>query len=106
MSRPDARSGGFNSILRQSIHEGIVSVVGRDTAKSVEFYLDSSIAAKDIVTYTKALERIFDVGSKRIEENCARALYSNLGLNFEVKELYKLSDYVNEARKRFLLGEK
>ncbi len=106
MSRPDTRSGGFNSILSQSLHEGIVSVVGRDTAKSVEFYLDSSIATKDIMTYTKALERMFDVGAKLIEENCARSLYSNLGLKFELKKSYKLPDYVNEAKKRFLLGEK
>ena len=52
-------SGSFADILRRSIQEGIVRTVGRDTAVAVEFYVDSSLAVKDIHAYTAALQRMF-----------------------------------------------
>lgn len=98
--------GGFNAILRYSIHQGIESVVGSSTAKAIEFYLDSSIAGKDIETYTKALEKMFDLGAKMIEDRCAEALYANLKLaNFQRRDKYSLTDYVIEAKRLWLLGE-
>jgi len=71
----------FPDVLRRSIQEGIVRTVGRDTAVAVEFYVDSSLAVKDIRAYTAALQKMFAEGSKTIEERCARALYSNLGIH-------------------------
>ena len=95
------RSGGaesFGDLLRRSVREGIAAVIGRDTAIAVEFYLDSSLAVKDISAYTAALQRLFAAGSKTIEERCAKALYSNLGLEFKVVEGFTLDDYVKAAR--------
>jgi hypothetical protein len=95
------RSGGaesFPDVLRRSIREGIAAIVGRDTAIAVEFYVDSSLAVKDISAYTAALQRLFAAGSKTIEERCAKALYSNLGLEFKVVEGFRLDDYVKAAR--------
>ncbi len=92
-------AGSFPDILRRSIQEGIVRTVGRDTAVAVEFYVDSSLAVKDIVAYTSALQKMFADGSKTIEERCARALYSNLGLEFKVVSGFRLDDYVAAARK-------
>ena len=106
MSRTDRVEGGFNTILKLSLQEGITSVVGRETAKAVEFYLDPSIATKDISMYTVALEKMFSVGAKLIEERCAKALFDNLRLVFQPNAMFKLSDYVMEARKRWLLGER
>lgn len=88
----------FADVLRGSIQAGIVSVFGRQTAIAVEFYVDSSLAAKDIVAYTNALEKVFGKGSSLIEERCAQILYSNLGLEFELKDNQRLSDYVMAAR--------
>ncbi|MGI0092460.1 MAG: hypothetical protein ACREBS_12205, partial [Nitrososphaerales archaeon] len=98
------QSEGFYSVLRRSVQQGIASVVGRDTCISVEFYLDSSIAVKDISSYTKSLEKMFGPGSKLIEERCARALYSNMQLDFALKQDYSLNDYVEEAKKLWLTG--
>ncbi|HYR04955.1 MAG TPA: hypothetical protein VEO75_06155 [Nitrososphaerales archaeon] len=95
------RSGGaesFPDVLRRSIREGIAAIVGRDTAIAVEFYVDSSLAVKDISAYTAALQKLFAAGSKTIEERCAKALYSNLGLEFKVVEGFRLDDYVKAAR--------
>jgi hypothetical protein len=92
-------AGSFPDVLRRSIQEGIVRTVGRDTAVAVEFYVDSSLAVKDIHAYTAALQRMFADGSKTIEERCARALYSNLGLEFKVVAGFRLDDYVEAARK-------
>jgi hypothetical protein len=103
MSSQDSR--GFNALLRKSIKEGISSVVGTSTAVAVEFYVDSGLGSKDIVAYTEALENMFGAGAKLIEERCAKALYSNLGIAFEKKENYKLSDYVVDAKKKWLTDE-
>jgi hypothetical protein len=95
------QSGGpesFPEILRRSIRDGITAIVGRDTAIAVEFYVDSSLAVKDIAAYTAALEKLFAAGSKTIEERCAKALYSNLGLEFKAVEGFRLNDYVAAAR--------
>jgi hypothetical protein len=89
---------GFADILRRSIQEGIAATVGRDTAVAVEFYVDSSLAVKDISAYTAALERLFKAGSRTLEERCAKALYANLGLEFKVVSGSRLPDYVNAAK--------
>jgi hypothetical protein len=73
MSR-EGKSEGFNAVLKRSIQQGISSVVGRETAISVEFYIDPAIAAKDISGYAKSLEKMFNLGSKLIEERYAQAL--------------------------------
>ena len=88
----------FPDVLRRSIQEGITATVGRDTAMAVEFYVESSLAVKDIAAYTAALQRLFAAGSKVIEERCARALYSNLGLEFKAVSGFGLDDYVEAAR--------
>lgn len=88
----------FTNLVRRSIQEGIVSVFGRQTAVAVEFYVDSSLAAKDIVVYTNALQKMFGQGSSLIEERCARILYATLGLEFQRQDKYRLSDYVMAAR--------
>jgi len=88
----------FPDVLRRSIQEGIARTVGKDTAIAVEFYVDSSLAVKDIAAYTVALQRMFRAGSKTLEERCARTLYANLGLEFKVVEGYELDDYVEAAR--------
>jgi hypothetical protein len=95
----------FNSVLKRSVQEGIASVVGRQTAIAVEFYLDPSVASKDIARYTLSLEKMFTLGSKLIEERCAQVLYHNMGLNFQKHDDYKLTNYVEEAKKKWLLGE-
>jgi hypothetical protein len=97
--------GSFNSVLRRSVQEGIASVVGRQTAVAVEFYLDPMMAAKDIAAYTLALEKMFTLGSKLIEERCAQALCANMGITFQRRDNYTLKDYVLDARKKWLLGE-
>ena len=89
----------FEDVLRRSIQEGIAATVGRDVAMAVEFYVDSSLAVKDISAYAAALQRLFADGSKVIEERCARALYSSLGLEFKAVSGLRLDDYVEAARK-------
>jgi hypothetical protein len=96
----------FPDVLRRSIREGIAATVGRDTATAVEFYVDSSLAVKDISAYTTALQKLFAAGSKTIEERCAKALYSNLGLEFKVVEGNRLDDYVEAAKSASKKGMK
>ena len=96
--RQDEGARSFPDILRRSVKEGIAATVGLETAAAVEFYVDSSLAVRDIAAYTAALERMFAAGSKVIEERCALALYSNLGLEFKPVGGFGLDDYVEAAR--------
>jgi hypothetical protein len=98
-------SEAFNSVLKRSIQEGIASVVGHQTAVAVEFYVDPTMASKNIIQYTASLEKMFTLGSKLIEERCAQILYHNMGLSFDKHENYDLSKYVEDAKKKWLLGE-
>lgn len=97
---------GFNGVLKKSIGEGIASVVGAQTLVAIDFYLDREVVAKDIEGYTKALEKMFTVESKLIEVRCAQALFSNLGIKFEPNENFKLSNYVEDAKKKWISGDR
>ena len=96
---------GFNSALKKSIAEGLASVVGTKTVAAVDFYLDPDIAVKDIAAYSRSLEKMFTVGSKLIEDRCAQSLFANLKIKFEPKENFRLDDYVQEARHKWLVGD-
>ncbi len=98
-AKREGSSRRFAEVLRRSIREGVAATVGPETALAVEFYVDSSLAVKDIAAYTAALERLFAAGSKVIEERCARSLYLNLGLEFNAVSGFGLDDYVEAARK-------
>lgn len=78
--------------------------MGSETATAVDFYLDPTLATKDIAAYTAAIEKMFSVGSKLIEERCAQALFFNLSLRFQPVENFKLSDYVEDAKRKWLYG--
>ena len=67
----EAKRESFKTTLQRSIREGIAAVVGKQTAIAVEFYVDSSLAAKDIVAYTKALENMFTIKAPLLEKRCA-----------------------------------
>lgn len=106
--RLSARSGqrlpeeerNFDAIMRNSIQRGLRELLGDNTARAVEFHLDSSIAFLNIRQYTNSLEKIFKDGSQVLEMKFAETLYADLGLAFEKKENYRLPDYVNDARKK------
>src|SRR5579872_1156964 len=74
-----SQSGSFNAVLKRSIQEGIASFVGHQTAVAVEFYLGPSIASKDIVRYTSIMQKMFTLGSKLIEERCAKSCITKIG---------------------------
>jgi hypothetical protein len=101
----ETKRENFKTVLQRSIREGIASVVGKQTAVAVEFYVDSSLATKDLVAYTQALEKMFTIKAPLLEKRCAETLYHNLGLEFKVIPSNKLADYVEEAKKKKLLRD-
>jgi hypothetical protein len=64
------------------------------------------MAEKNIVAYTQALERMFSAGAKLIEQRIAQALYFNLQLDFHPTENNKLYAYVENAKKKWLSGDR
>ena len=89
----------FYAAIMKAIDDGLLEIFGPATARAVEFYVDPSIASTDMVQYTKLLQKIFGEGSKIVEDKVAEKLYSNLHLQFQKIENYRLWDYVVEAKK-------
>lgn len=89
----------FYSTLAKAIRDGLIETFGPSTVRAVEFFVDPSIAIRDITLYTHLLAKIFLAGSRTIEDKIAEKLYFSLGIPLEKKENYRLWDYVNEAKK-------
>lgn len=89
----------FYAALTKAIREGLSEILGADTARAVDFYIDPSIAVRDIKQYTNMLEKIFADGSKILEVKIAERLFANLHMQFEKKDNYRLPDYVEEAKR-------
>jgi hypothetical protein len=71
-----AENRDFDRILLDAIYEGLVKVFGKDTAKSVAFYIDPNLATADPSNYARSLEKLYREGAKvvldTIVENLAR----------------------------------
>jgi hypothetical protein len=91
----DARE--FNTALLHAIREGLVETLGERPARAVAFYVDPAVALSNISAYAAHLERIFGTAAEPLELRLAQKLYAQLGLEFRVKENYRLPEYVREA---------
>ena len=89
----------FYAALTKAVREGLAQVLGPETARAVDFYIDPSIAVRDIGQYTNMLEKIFGEGSRILETEIAERLFVNLNLMFVKKNGYRLSSYVEEAKR-------
>lgn len=96
------RSENFYESVLNAIRKSLSEILGKSTATAVDFYVDPSIAIADIVRYTDLLKKFFGEGSKILEERIVQELYAKLGLEFQKKEGYRLSDYVLEAKNKYL----
>lgn len=83
--------------LPDAIHEGLNGVLGESGARAIEFYVDPSIAIKNIAEYRKSLRKLFSVGGEVLETKIAANFYAKLGLQFVEKAGYDLARYVQEA---------
>ena len=90
----------FYAALTKAVREGLAQVLGSETARAVDFYIDPSIAVRDIKKYTNMLEKIFGEGSKFLEIKIAERLFVNLNLTFVKKDGYRLPSYVEDAKSR------
>ena len=90
----------FYAALTKAVREGLAQVLGPETARAVDFYIDPSIAVRDISKYTNMLEKIFGEGSRILETKIAERLFVTLNLPFVKKDGYRLTSYVEEAKNR------
>ncbi|MEM3737291.1 MAG: hypothetical protein QXJ75_04310 [Candidatus Bathyarchaeia archaeon] len=99
------RQKRFNGLLREAIDEGLVSTLGESAAKAVYYHLQKNFAFKnggtpDPEAFAEGLEHLFGYGAKFLEKAILKKLYSKAGINFEEKENYTFTDYVNAAKKK------
>lgn len=88
----------FYAALTKAVREGLAQVLRPETARAVDFYIDPSIAVRDIDQYPNMLENIFGQGSRILEIKIAEGLFVNLNLMFVKKDGYRLPGYVEEAK--------
>ncbi len=80
----------FYAALTKAVREGLAQVLGPETDRAVDFYIDPSIAVRDIGQYPNMLENIFGQGSRILEIKIAEGLFVNLNLMFVKKDGYRL----------------
>ena len=84
--------------LVRAINEGLDESLGEGAARALKFYVEPSIAARNIAEFTNSLRKILTVGEDLIEKKIAAKLYENVGLQFVEKPGYDLAKYVQEAQ--------
>ena len=105
------RKRKFKELLSE-IDKSINQLLGKNTAKTVYYYLKKNYSLKleDIPqkpkVFSKALESMFGKVAAEVVEAC---LINNLSSKFEItyqrKENYKFSDYVNELLHSSIFAE-
>lgn len=75
-----AETGRFDSVLLEAINETLLKVFGPETSRSVQFYIDPSIALVDPSAYANSLKRMFQDGAKVVLEEIIATLCKKTGL--------------------------
>ena len=88
--------------LLKAIDEGLREALGDSPAKAIEFYVEPAIATVSIEGYTRALRRIFKVGSDVIEKRIAAKFCGSIGVEFVEKPGYDLAQYIREAQSKLV----
>ncbi len=89
----------FDRLLIDAIEDGLKKVFGENTARSVEFYIDPSIAVADPDNYARSLQRLFKEGATLVLEAILDDLQAKTGVaKGEAKNFGK---FVAHLRKNF-----
>jgi len=97
----------FEYLLIRAVDEGL-GCLGDSVKCSVYFHLENSFGLrKEEIpekpeNFSRNLAALFKDGSNYIEKLILKKLYENAGLEFEYREDYSFTDYINEI-KRFLI---
>jgi ribosomal protein L16 Arg81 hydroxylase len=92
----------FEELLRKAIWASLEEIFGENTARAVAYYVDPRIATSNTSLYSDTLRKIFQEGSKILEERCAEKLYVGLGLEFQKREGWTLVNYIEDAKQKFV----
>jgi len=92
------RSPSLEDALEGAVAAGLQSQLG-DAAGVVSVFLDPGIAVSKPDSYVKSLSKILPTGTtvETVVTSICQRLYEDLGLRFQEREGWRLSDYVNDA---------
>jgi|SRR5271155_398704 hypothetical protein len=94
----------FDTLLIQSIEDGLVKVLGDESAKCVTFYIDPHIAATNPDNYAKSILKLFGVGSKVMFDAILDDLNEKTGTTRS--EATSFGGAVTDARRSFQQRDK
>ena len=91
-------SKSIEEMLEDAVTGGLQGFLG-DNAKVLNVFLDPSLAVRKPDSYVNSLSRLLppDKNVETLVLSMCRLLYEDLGLPFEERSGWKLSDYVNDA---------
>ncbi|MDA4136871.1 MAG: hypothetical protein OK449_07765 [Thaumarchaeota archaeon] len=89
----------FDTLLVQSIEDGLVKVLGDESAKCVTFYIDPHIAAANPDNYAKSILKLFGIGSKVMFDSILDELHEKTGT--AKSEATSFGSAVTDARQSF-----
>jgi hypothetical protein len=93
-------------LLLSAVHETMRQVFRGEGAKVISNFIGNKCHLKqeEIVekpeVFSAGLERLLGSGASVVENLILKSLYRKLELKFEKKKGYRLSDYINELKKK------
>ena len=96
----------FDKILRCCIESALKEVLGETATPTILCYIGSDSLSERIESLVDVLERTFGSGAYILEKLILEKLYLKIGKAFEEEAGYKFSDYIKEARNKWLTDRK
>jgi hypothetical protein len=95
----------WNTFFAEVVDETLKQIFKDEGAKAIYDFLKKQAqlkledAAENPEVFSTSLKRLMVSAAQVIEQMILKNLYSKLGINFEEKEGYEFSDYINEVKK-------
>jgi hypothetical protein len=99
------RDREFFLILKQSIVDGMKTVLGESGFQSTSYYLDLVAVFERPAQLHKKLYSLFGVGTLTLERTILTELYQRVNVPFKERKGYKFADYVYLGGRAFMANK-
>jgi hypothetical protein len=89
----------FDTLLMESVREGLTKVLGDNNARCVVFYVDPHMAVADPDNYARSLLGLFGTGTKVVLDTILDNLHEKTGV--AKGSATSFGEIVKEARRNF-----
>ena len=90
----------FDTLLMESVNEGLKVVLGEASAKCVTFYIDPHLAVADPENYARSLLGLFGTATKAVLDAVLERLHQKI--EFVSSASHSFGDTVMDAKRSYL----